>query len=227
MKIKKLLLLSFIALFAFSACEKDEDDEEVTPTTTNNNNNGGSGNNGGNNNNNGGNAGSDSLNRMSPNLIHYRNLSSGKDTTVSFSYYFAEDGKVYLHQKSNRFSTPQANLMIHFTEGGQPYFPANDKSYTYRTSVSGTRPAQGEWDFRFCPIGGVPGGNKDCFTQDYGSNFSISSTGTLTYKRSGDTFTLSFYDYQTDGFSFSGKIEFTNATVGDPNYDGTFESGSL
>lgn len=229
MKFNNLLLFTFIALFTFSACEKDED-EETTPATTNTtNNNGGSGNNGGGSGNNGGGSNNtsatDSLAKMTNNVIQYRDTLTGKDTTISFGYYFAEDGKVFVHQKSNRFSKP--TLMIHFTEGGMPYFPANDKTYTYRSTISGTRPPQGEWDFQFCPSGGVPNSTANCFTQDYIGTFTIDAEGTLYYQRSGDTFTLSFFDYQTGGYSFSGKIEFTNATVGDPNYDGSYITGTL
>lgn len=225
MKLSRILLFAFISVFAFTACEEDED-EQVTPATTNNN--GGGGNNTGGGNNSGY---PDSLNRMTNNVIQYRDtLTGATDSIVSFSYYYVEDGKLYLHQLSNRFSTPQATLTLHFIEGAQPYFPANDKTYSYRTNVTGTRPNQGEWGFRFCPADRLPNSVKDCYTNDYAGSFpsqTVASKGTLYYQRSGDTFTFSFLDYRTEGYSFSGKFTFTNATAGDPNYDGSFDSGSL
>jgi hypothetical protein len=168
---------------------------------------------------------------MTDNVIQYRDTLTGNvDSVVSFSYYYAEDGKIYLHQLSNRFSTPQAQFRIQFNEGTQPYFPANDKTYPFRTNFLGGEPNQGEWGFRFCPANRIPNSLKDCHTNDVSGTFprqSVASTGTLYYQRSGDTFTFSFFDYRVDGYSFSGKFTFTNATVGDANWDGSFTAGSL
>ena len=162
---------------------------------------------------------------MAANQVVARDTLTDSTETYTFNYYSASDGKIYIREKSNYFSKP--TLMIHFTEAsGQPFYSPVNRTYTYRSSISGIRPAENEWDFQLCPSGGIPNASKDCYTQDY-QGFAIASSGTLYYERSGDTHTFAFFDYKTFGKSISGRIVITDTEIGKPDYDGTHQDGSL